>query len=444
MLADGCGSATDPVGRRLVEATRDPSLPGFFPPDLLVFTPDRALVGRAPYHASPAEHLALLRAVLEAHPELGTAPVGRVGPEQTALRTACEAQDAAAVVRWLAAPPDASDDRGHALCALAALRAREGDWGAADALWEEVLSTLGESPLAHRAHYNRHRRSETWVMPPHPDVAGAPPRSLPPVRVPDPPRRARVLSGLAEDARLRLRHTGLPVAWVPPGTFTMGGTPAYTPREAPTRQVTLTRGRWVSVFPVTRRIWARFDPDRLPVGAAEGLSGEVPMAGITFSEALAFCDFWSAEVGARVRLLTEAEWEFAARGGLEGGRHPWGDAAMTEAHCNFAELHAVPVGCYAPNGYGLCDLVGNGLEWTSDRYAEDAYSQTPPAVTDPSGPAASDWPDHYACRGGLYGASFAEVTCRVSFRLGFEDGPVSFAASTVGLRIALDTLPPAR
>lgn len=439
MLADGCGLETDALGRALVQQTADPRLPGFFPPDLLVFSPARELLGRLRFDASPRDHEALLRSVLARLGRPAPAPV----PVDPSLAPLLEAGDAETLAAWLEGEGASAspDDRAHALCAQAAAEARRGRWGAADHLWDVVLAEHAGSPLAHRAHYNRWRRSETWVMPPHPDVAGAPRRGPPPVRVPDEARRARLLRDLAQDRRVRLRDTGLPVAWVPPGTFTMGGTPAYTPRERPTRTVTLTRGRWVSVFPVTRRVWSRFDPDRVAPGSVTGLEGELPMAGVTWSEAQAFCAFWSKEIGARVRLLTEAEWEFAARGGLEGRAHPWGDEAMTAAHCNFSEPHPVPVACYPPNAYGLFDLVGNGLEWTADRYAEGAYAETAAAVTDPTGPLTSDWPDHYACRGGLYGASFAEVTCRVSFRLGFEDVPVSFAASTVGVRVAVDALP---
>lgn len=84
-----------------------------------------------------------------------------------------------------------------------------------------------------------------------------------------------------------------------------------------------------------------------------------PAVNVTWDEAQAFCA-WAGG-----RLPTEAEWEHAARGGLDGRLFPWGDEFTGQA---VAQHFTAPVGAFPPNGYGLHDMAGNVWEWTSSEH----------------------------------------------------------------------------
>ena len=77
------------------------------------------------------------------------------------------------------------------------------------------------------------------------------------------------------------------------------------------------------------------------------------------------------------RLPTEAEWEYAARGGLAGKKYPWGNDEPTRADANYGNSEDMtPVGAYPANGYGLYDMTGNVLEWCLDAYDADFYAES--------------------------------------------------------------------
>ncbi len=103
-----------------------------------------------------------------------------------------------------------------------------------------------------------------------------------------------------------------------------------------------------------------------------------PVIGVTWSDATAYAE-WKG-----MRLPTEAEWEYAARGGLVGKKFPSGDEIDGTMANYWRSEGTVPVGSYPPNGYGLHDMAGNVVEWVSDYYDEDYYKTSP--SQNPTGP----------------------------------------------------------
>ena len=231
-------------------------------------------------------------------------------------------------------------------------------------------------------------------------------------------RRATIERSLAALAAAKLSpKDGLKYVWIPPGTFMMGCSQGDVcgDDEKPSHQVTITKGFWLGQTEVTAGAYKRFTGSsgrQMPVGPNFGngwsnyrwTDENQPIMNVTWDEAQSYC------VWAGGRLPTEAEWEYAARGGsTEADYGPLNEVAWYGDNCG-GQTHDVAQ--KRPNGFGLYDALGNVWEWVNDRYDEHYYQNSP--SQDPEGPETGQL---HVLRGGGWGASsrFIRVSCRLRF-----------------------------
>ncbi len=181
-------------------------------------------------------------------------------------------------------------------------------------------------------------------------------------------------------------------AAVPEGYFLMGDDRGQD-NEKPVHRVWVDRflfGR----FPVTNREYALFVEES---GAPEPpfwleamfSHPDKPVVGVSWHDAVSYCDWLTDRIGKPFRLPTEAEWERAARGGKEGEKYPWGDELPSEKIYSGYDVETggpERVGLNEPNGFGLYDMSASVHEWCGDFYDSNYYEKS--LEKNPLGPSS--------------------------------------------------------
>ncbi len=213
-----------------------------------------------------------------------------------------------------------------------------------------------------------------------PDVT-PPPKKTPPKKNPQ---------KLAAGALKQNPKDGLKYIWIPPGNFQMGCSPGDSDcgsDEKPAHPVTLSKGFWIGQTEVTVGAYKRFAHQtgrKMPPAPRfnSGWGNEaMPMVRISWNDAQVYCK-WAGG-----RLPTEAEWEYAARGGNTAACY--GPLDKVAWHLDNSGHQPHVVGQKSANGLGLFDTLGNVWEWVNDWYDEKYYQKSP--AKDPPGPTSGEF-----------------------------------------------------
>jgi formylglycine-generating enzyme required for sulfatase activity len=240
---------------------------------------------------------------------------------------------------------------------------------------------------------------------------------------------------------------GMQLVEIPAGEFLMGSDESvaslraalamkYDPDakdEAPAHRVRITRPYLMGKYEVTVGEFREFvdatgyktDAERNGVGGAGWIDGKFgrnteftwrtwwkdqtdrhPVVNVSWNDGVAFSRWLSEKEGVKYRLPTEAEWEYACRGGTTTRFYTGDEAEGIEKVANFADPRTKPpgtvlttvVGSYPANPFGLHDMAGNIWEWVADRYQPDYYATSP--TEDPTGPTKGA---SIGLRGGCWG-----------------------------------------
>jgi len=178
---------------------------------------------------------------------------------------------------------------------------------------------------------------------------------------------------------------GIKMINIPPGKFQMGSADGHNDEKV-IREVSISAFR-MAKYPVTNERYKEYLED---IGG-EGIPEEIldpekanhPVVNVTWHDAVAYCKWLSEKTGRNLRLPTEAEWEYVARG-TEGRTYPWGNEwDATRVAFNTGDgTRAVDLHDDVDSPFGVKDLSGNVLEWCSDWYA-DSYDESD--IEDPKG-----------------------------------------------------------
>lgn len=245
---------------------------------------------------------------------------------------------------------------------------------------------------------------------------------------------------ISDEQKIVMRNLVANLVSVSGGTFRMGAQNSdpqsdnydteARDNENPVHEVTLSN-YYIGKFEITQQEWRTIMGDELDWPEQYGRGDDFPAYNVSRTDALRFVERLSAMTRLPFRLPTEAQWEYAARGGNRSlhlrysGSNDVDEVAWHKENAN-GSLH--PVGGKLPNELGLHDMSGNLWEWCSDTYGQ--YPSTP--QTDPLADSGSP----FVLRGGAwtYFPTYCRVTCRDSFS--GNDASVS-----VGFRVAMEHHP---
>lgn len=239
---------------------------------------------------------------------------------------------------------------------------------------------------------------------------------------------------------------------IPAGRFVMGSPASETGRtdaEGPQHDVVIAHAFAVSVFDVSRSDFEAFARESNFSQSGAGCGWRAPRAGgapinqsptdpvvcVSWNDAQAYLAWLSARTGKHYRLLTESEWEYAARAGTTSAR-PWGEHPSHEQANTGADrccapvvsgrdrwLHTSPAGSFPANRFGLADMIGNVWQWVED-CASDDYVAAPTNAAARAGAAC----ELHIVRGGswFHPPDMARSASRVADRADFRIGDIGF------------------
>ncbi len=206
------------------------------------------------------------------------------------------------------------------------------------------------------------------------------------------------------------------VVLVKAGTFNMGSSatdPVASVTELPSHPVAISEDFFIGTVEVTQRLYETVlnnNPSR------DARGGDYPVESVDYASALEFCERLSDLTGRTFTLPTEAQWEYAARGGHKApspaSAYPGADILGDVAWCAATSEGSIhPVGQKVSNQLGIFDMAGNVWEWCLDWYGAGYYSDPGLSLADPQGPREGT---ERVIRGGGWNAS--PVSCRVTDR----------------------------
>ncbi|HLK64851.1 MAG TPA: SUMF1/EgtB/PvdO family nonheme iron enzyme [Bryobacteraceae bacterium] len=228
------------------------------------------------------------------------------------------------------------------------------------------------------------------------------------------------------------------------GMFQMGCVPSDRKQdrcennEKPQHQVRISQDFWMGATEVTIDAYKRFvganRSRKMPSSPFWKQDGAHPIVNVSWEDAEAFCGW----VGGR--LPTEAEWEYAARGGKTNEIYPFNsensrdDANFEKTSGNDQYVYTAPVKQFNPNPWGLFDMAGNVWEWTADWFSDSYFAESP--LKDPKGPPSGK---AHVIRGGSFASDPAK-----HLRISYRDKCPGISTDRVGFRCILEDSPEIR